>query len=230
MRPRSLSFLRYPLSTLLGTETSVRILRELALHGKELSTTTISQRTGISDQSVRNAIRALLPTGVLMFYGQGRAVSYRLDVEHPIGEALRDLFRAEGARMEEIRETVASAARQMEPHPLAVWLFGSVARGEDGPSSDIDLLFVADDDTTVEHAASVFRERLEDLEREQQITLSVIPLSGTDIQRLAGANDPFWKEILRDAIPWHGKRPQDLLTSLRRKPNGALVGKENASG
>lgn len=31
-------------------------------------------------------------------------------------------------------------------HPVSILLFGSVARGEDGPESDIDFLLVVDDD------------------------------------------------------------------------------------
>ena len=34
-------------------------------------------------------------------------------------------------------------------HPAQVWLFGSRARGDAGPSSDWDLLVVVDDDTDV---------------------------------------------------------------------------------
>ena len=36
-------------------------------------------------------------------------------------------------------------------HPLRVVLFGSRARGESGPDSDIDLLVILDDDAPVEH-------------------------------------------------------------------------------
>lgn len=216
MRPKPLSFLRHPLSTLLGTEASVRVLRELALHGNELTTTVLAQRTGITDQSVRNIVNSLLPTGVLKVYGQGRATSYQLDVKHPIGRSLLNLFHAEEERLEAIRRAVARAAQQMAPSPLAVWVFGSVARREDRPDSDLDLLLVVEDDDTTERDAVIFRDLLESLQREQQIMVSVVPLSSRDIERMSGAGDPFWNEILRDAIPWHGKRPEALARSLRR--------------
>lgn len=217
MRSKPQSFLRHPLSTLLGTDASVRVLRELALYGSALTTTMRAQRTGITDQSVRNVVHALRPTGVLEQFGQGRASAYGLDVEHPLGRALRGLFRAEEERVEAIYATVASAARPMVPPPLAVWVFGSVARHEDRPDSDPDLLLVVAEDGTTERDAGTFRDLLEETERAQQITVSVIPLSGADVVRLAGAGDSFWRELLRDAIVWHGVRPEALAATLARK-------------
>lgn len=62
MRPAPQSFLRYPLTTLLGAEASVRVLRELALHGEELTTALVAGRTGLSNQSVRNVLVTLSET------------------------------------------------------------------------------------------------------------------------------------------------------------------------
>jgi predicted nucleotidyltransferase len=230
MRPKRQSFLRHPLSTLLGTEASVRVLRELALHGNELTTTVLAKRTGITDQSVRNVVNSLLPAGVLTVYGQGRAASYRLDVEHPLGQSLLTLFRAEEERMEAVRRAVLGAAQQMAPPPLAVWVFGSVARREDRPDSDLDLLLVVEDDGTTERDAATFRNQLESLHREQQITVSVVPVSSRDIERLSDTEDPFWSELLRDAIPWHGKRPEALASSLRQRRGAAPPEKEAPRG
>jgi predicted nucleotidyltransferase len=224
------SFLRHPISALLGTEASVRVLRELALHGTELTTTVLAQRTGVSDQSVRNVVNGLRPTGVLDVYGQGRAASYRLDVAHPIGRALLDLFRAEEERAENIQRAVATAAQQLAPPPLAVWLFGSVARRTDLPTSDLDLVLAVEDDATAERDANRFRDLLEATQREQQISVSVVPLSSKDIERLSATGDPFWKEILRDAISWYGKRPEALVRSLKRKSRSAPPQREIAHG
>lgn len=221
MRATAESFLRRPLSLLLGTKASVRVLRELALHGNALTTTAIARRTGITDQSVRNTLKTILPTGVLDVFGQDRSSSYRLDVHHPIGHALLALFRAERERVEAIREAVASAAQGMTPSPLAVWLFGSVARGEDEPGSDLDLLLVVDGDETADREANRFRDLLADLEREHQITISVVPMSTSDVERMAGAGEPLWKELMRDAVAWHGGRPETLVRAHRRRARSA---------
>ena len=161
-------------------------------------------------------------------YGQGRALSYRLDAEHPIGRSLLDLFHAEEERVEAIRQTVARVAQQMAPLPLAVWVYGSVARHEDRPNSDLDLLFVVEDDQAAERDAGIFRDLLESLQREEQIAVSVVPMSSKDVERLSATEDPFWKELLRDASPWHGVRPEALARSLKRRAHGA-PGREEAT-
>ena len=158
MRPVPQSFLRSPLSTLLGTEASVRVLRELTLHGEELTTTFLARRTGITDQSVRNVLGVLSQAGLLRVYGQGRAASYRIDTSHPVSRMLVELFRAEHRRIAAVLEKIRVVAERQSPRPVAVWLYGSVARGEDRVDSDMDLLLVVEDDAHVESAGDAFRE------------------------------------------------------------------------
>ena len=49
-------------------------------------------------------------------------------------------------KMERLRETI----RGWRPRPVYACVFGSAARGDGGPDSDIDLLVVVDDDTPAE--------------------------------------------------------------------------------
>ena len=214
MRPTQQSFLRFPLSTLLGTATGVRVLRELALHGNELSTGLIARRTGLTVQSVRSTIAELLSAKLLRVYGQGRAASYELDATHPVAAMLIDLFRAEDARLKAVYASVTAAARRVTPPPSAVWMYGSTARGEDRVHSDLDLLMVIDDEGAVARAADRFREEMAGVEAEHRLSISVVPASSGDVVRLARTGDPFWKEILADAVVLHGSRPEVLLSRL----------------
>ncbi|HEV2147191.1 MAG TPA: nucleotidyltransferase domain-containing protein [Longimicrobiaceae bacterium] len=198
----------------------MRVLRELALHGGELTTTLLARRTGVTDQSVRNVLRVLGRADLLRVYGQGRAAAYQLDASHPVAAMLIQLFRAEDQRISALYDRIARAARQLDPPPLAVWVFGSVARGEDRAGSDLDLLLVVDEDGAAERAADTFREELAGVEREHRVTISVVPVSGTDVLRLARTDDPFWREMLSDAVVLHGRRPESLLSRLesRQRP------------
>jgi predicted nucleotidyltransferase len=224
MRPTQQSFLRYPFDTLLSSAASVRVLRELALHGEELTTSVLARRTKVTDQSVRNVLSTPSVSSLLRMYGQSRAASYKLDREHPLARILIDLFQAEEHRMHHIREEIRKSAASVEPPPLAVWMYGSVARGDDRPNSDVDLLFVVEDDATTDRDANRFREALEHTERGQRITLSVVAVSAQDVERLAGTEDPFWAELLRDALPLIGKSPSDLLALLKRRRRATTGG------
>jgi predicted nucleotidyltransferase len=55
---------------------------------------------------------------------------------------VRSLARAEAVSGNALSETVARALEQLGPAVVAVAVFGSWARGEAGPSSDVDVLIV----------------------------------------------------------------------------------------
>lgn len=213
MRPAAQSFLRHPLSTLLGSEANVRVLREMALHGGELTTTTLARRTGLTDQSVRNVLAGLKNTELVRTYGQGRSVSYQLDTEHPLAGMLIQVFKDEVGRVDAVLQRVRGAAER--PEVAALWLFGSVARREDRVGSDVDLLLVVRDDAEVDRVADEFREAVAEIAEEQRLAVSTVPVSGADILRLARANDPFWREVVSDVQLLVGPDPESLLSRLK---------------
>ncbi len=100
-------------------------------------------------------------------------------------------------------ESVRAAAA---PHaPRAVWLFGSAARGDDAPGSDVDVavVFAAG---TPEGALEAVREALRAPEDAERVTISVIGLWPEDVERLS-AGDPLWHSLERDAVPLLGPTP-----------------------
>jgi predicted nucleotidyltransferase len=214
MRPTVQSYLRYPLSALLGSEASVRVLRELALHGSELTTTLLARRTGVTDQSVRNVLAVLKEAALLRIYGQGRSASYQLDAGHPLAALLIDLFVAEHQSAKAVRASIREAAEQVDP--LAVWVYGSVARGQDRIGSDLDLLLVVEEDADTERIADEFREHALEVGKAYRIPISVVAVSGADVLRLARTEDSFWREVVSDAEPLHGPGPEGLVSRLKR--------------
>jgi DNA-binding transcriptional ArsR family regulator len=215
VRPAAQSHFHFPLTRLLGSEAAVRVLRELALHGDELTTTSLSRRVGITDQSVRNALAKLSDAGVLRRYGQGRAAAYQLDATHPVARMLIALFQAEDQRVKTIHAMIRQAVEQLHPRPLAVWMFGSAARREDGVGSDLDLLLIVNDPDLTDLLADAFREALAPLEEEHRLAISVVPLSAEDVVRLAENDDPFWRAVTRDAFSLHGPRPESMVPRLK---------------
>jgi predicted nucleotidyltransferase len=228
MRPAPHSKLQLPLTRMLNSDPAVRVLRELALHGDELTTTLLSRRVGITDQSVRNALRTLDDAGVLRRYGQGRAAAYQLDAAHPVARMLIALFHAEDQRIKTIYSQIRQAAERVNPQPLAVWMFGSAARREDGFDSDLDLLLIVDDPERTEDLADAFRNELAEAQEAQRLTISVVPLNVADVVRLARTDDPFWRAVSGDAVALYGPRPESLLS--QRKANRQIRSAEGRRG
>lgn len=206
--PQSVLF--QPLDPILGRLSHVRVLRALALHGGGLTPAELARRTDLSRRGVWNAIEALDAVGVVEPVGTGHSVPFRLRPDHPLGPILRRLFEDEANRADAVLSAIRSAAERLEPRPAAVWLFGSVARGEDRVASDVDLALIAGSDADARASAAELRERLAIVAEQWMIQPSVISLSRPQVEKLREEEAPFWKRLVEDAVPLLGPAP-DLL-------------------
>lgn len=113
-----------------------------------------------SEQGVRRAADRLVDQGIVTRRRAGQAKLYHLNREHvaaPHVEGLASLRKQVVARLE------AAVAGWALPAYFAL-VFGSVARGEAGPQSDLDLLVVRDSGTDEDNLH--WREQLASLERD----------------------------------------------------------------
>jgi predicted nucleotidyltransferase len=81
--------------------------------------------------------------------------------------------------------------------PRRIVLFGSQARGDHGPDSDIDLVVVLDDDTPVE--ALSWRRR-NDARRGFAGSVDIIPCRESVLTERARAEGSFADTILREGV------------------------------
>lgn len=227
---------RYPLTLILGTDAGVRLARELALHGGQLAAPDLVRRTGLAKASVARGLAILEAAGAVRTAGTGRSVLYSLRQEHPLCPALVAAFEAEDQRFQALLTGVKDAARSAVPGLVALWLFGSVARGEDREDSDLDLVLAIDN---AEHCrdepgslpggnckampaeqANAFRDQVAVIGERVGFVPSVVALSPDDVVRLSVEHDPWWHHVARDAIALIGERPEPLAAWLiRRNPS-----------
>jgi predicted nucleotidyltransferase len=209
------SALRYPLTRILGVDANVRVLRELAGHGGVLSAPALVVRSGLAQSSVRAALIDLEATKVVEAIGSGRARLFRIGKRHPLAAAIGALFRAEQRRFDAVLEAVRAGAAGSGPGVIAVWLYGSVARGQDRAESDVDIAVVAEA-TAVPRVEETLREELRSAEEKLAFRASVLAVDVDDVVRLSSADDPWWTSTARDAMSVVGDRPDALLARLRR--------------
>ncbi len=208
------SFLRFPTSSLLGTPGTVRVLRELTAVEEPLTVAELARRTSLSDQTIRNAVADLAESEVVKALGEGRSRLYQADVSHPLYLPIASLFHAEAERFETIRSALADAAENLTPQPLAVWMYGGVARGEDEPHSDVEVALVAADDA-VEVAVERFEAMMDPAGQIQRAWFAVVGLTPSDVRRLS-RGDAWWKSATSPAIPVFGPTPDELADALAR--------------
>ena len=215
MRPSPASTLYHPLDDVLGTRALVRVLCVLATHGGSLAVADIARRAKLTLPSVRTALRRLLDLEVTTGIGAGRSMVCELRQEHPLVPVLVSLFSVEQEQATTVLGAVREAAGRLDPAPWAVWLYGSVARGEDDAASDIDIALVTAAPESGAQADAlrdaVLRTRAASAER-----VSVITMAPADVRRAARAKTPFWDNLRRDAVVLLGDAPADVLERASR--------------
>ena len=218
------SYLRYPTSTLLATPGSVRVLRELLADDRPLSVRSLSERTGLSAQAIRNTLATLVTGGLVEELGRGRGRLYRVQVNHPLYLPLGALFQAEAERFDTILHGLATALSHLRPAPLAAWVYGSVARGEDRPDSTVEVAVVAADEE-VETPVTRLRQMVLPIQEVQRVWISLVGLAPSDVRRLA-PDDRWWISATRPHLHLFGKTPEELVQALERPstPRGLFRG------
>lgn len=215
MRSASESFLRFPLSVVFGTRGVVRVLREFVLSPSALRPDSVSKRTRLSVPTIHKVIEDLEQLGLLVASGSGRNTTYKFDGTTSVAKIISDLFVSESRRLEEIRRRIAQAAEELRYSPLAVWIVGSFARGEDEPRSDLDLVLVFDTsrEAIVEQMRRDFMRNVEPVALESRLRIDVAAASCDELVRLSRENSPFWLSLEQPLVVI-GKSPSELIDDL----------------
>jgi predicted nucleotidyltransferase len=166
-----------------------------------------------SEQGVRKAAERLVDQGVVLRHQSGQAKIYRLNRQHVAASHIEGLVTL---RTELLARLRASLSSWKEP-PLLALLFGSVARGEAGPDSDLDLFLVRR--AEVEEESAVWIEQLAALER------NATEWTGNDARIVEFGEDEFSgedldavvREALADGVDLYGSRRRFRSSIKRRK-------------
>jgi len=205
------SHLRYPLTGILGSAGNVRVLRALAADRSPQSAPQLAMAAGLTPQGTRLVLDALARQQLLTVHGAGRTQLYALNPSHPLAEWLAGLFQQEQRRWDALLESLREVLARRGTAVSAAWLYGSVARGEDSPASDLDVAALVRS-----HAvADRIREDLMPLEDAQQLHISLTALTPKELKVLP-EDDPWWSDVVRDGRVLKGQAPDQVRRRLAR--------------
>lgn len=102
--------------------------------GKYYTPTEVLDQTKISRRSFFSSIKTLLKEGYVLTESRGKFVQYAADYKNPFVKQLKILKNI---------DMLFKLTLQLEPVSKKIILFGSAARGEDTPESDLDLFVIS---------------------------------------------------------------------------------------
>lgn len=191
------------------------VLTVLARTTEPLSGRKVAELTdGKVGQWRTNAILGeLADAGVVMRDHRPPAKLYRLNREHVAAPGILALSDMWSILVQRISDELARWA----PPPKTACLFGSAARGQAGPGSDIDLLLVREDGTV--DAESSEREWQDQVDRLVEKIRAwsgnpceVLELTPDELRAAVARDDRLVRDLRRDAIRLVGR---DVRTMLR---------------
>ena len=174
-----------------------RILGELLLHPESsYHVRELARVTDTTAGTLHKELTKLAEAGLLLREEQGNQVRYQANRQCPIYSELASLFR----KTTGLADVLANALQPLEDNIKTALVFGSVARGEETASSDIDLLIIGDvgfaDVVKALHPAQTV------LSRE----INPVIYSSAEIQKRIKSKDHFIQQILKqDTIPVLGE-------------------------
>jgi predicted nucleotidyltransferase len=132
----------HALDDVLGNKLKLRILRLFCTSGGEYTGREIARLTGYSQTYALRALSDLEANGLLHRRDVAKAHLFSLNEEHMLVEELEKLFELE-------RDALAKVAQNLKEelgeNLRSIIVFGSVARGEERPNSDIDMILTLKD-------------------------------------------------------------------------------------
>lgn len=186
--------LSHPAEQLLGVN-SGRILRRLAIVAEDLSGRRIAQLAGVPVASASRVLAELESIGLVTTRDVGSARLYRLNRGHVLWDPIEAIM-ASPARIEQL------AAELLIAHVggrASLATFGSFARGDAGPDSDLDLLIVWDESVTEEERATTLDAVTSGVASATGNRVEIVEIDDGDLRRMAARRDPLVDSWRREA-------------------------------
>lgn len=146
----------------------------------------LARRMGVPSSSLQRELRDLTAAGILRTHRQGRMAYYQANADSPIFSDLHGLMLKTAGLLDVLGDAMTPLAKRLQ----AVFVYGSVASGDEQSESDIDLMIVGS--ASPAELALPLREASKVLGREINPTI----YSPAEFERKRRAKDHFLTRVL----------------------------------
>lgn len=196
-----------PLDAALGSTAKVRILRALLPLMAPVSGAEAQALAGVrSSGGMWNALNELTDLGILLRDETRRIRFFRVNQEHDLFQPLKSLFEAEFKRFAKLRDAVREVMERgaVQQFTLSTIIFGSNARGDARPRSDLDLLAVTEEEAQVDPVLGVLIDAIPEMERRFGLRLSPLVLDRARVAERYRDGDPLMLNIEHEGRTVYG--------------------------
>ncbi len=157
-----------------------------------------------SEAGVRKSVKRLVRQGLVRANPVGNAVLYELNRDHLAAPAVIELVNATSRLVERAQVELSHWTSPV----LCALLFGSAARGEMNPESDLDIFLFYDDEGSIEDPQ--WQLQLENF-RSRIVAWTgndarIILMSQEDFRNQLTSKDPLLQAVVRDGVLLYGAR------------------------
>lgn len=196
------------LDEIFGRRSKVRLLRALSALDRPVSGREAARLAGLSHRAMIS-LDDLVALGIVNRGETAGQHLYTFDREHILAAAVLQVFEAERDRMDSVFARLSSIAGSAEVEYAGI--FGSSARKEAEPGSDLDLLVLVRTPEAGERAHDAFVGAAADLKDRLGLRLSPVVLTVDQARKQAADSDAFLSTIQRDLRRVYGPSLEDLL-------------------
>ena len=203
-----------PLDTILNTEAKTRILRFLCRTSAEWNGNQIAREIGVSAPATHNALSSLYKEGVLQLRNMGNTHIYSLKQDSfLVSSLLKPLF----AKEDELLDTVIDMIKRKisvskaKNEILSVALFGSTSLHQECPTSDIDIVLIAEGAKAKNTIERLFEQIDAKVSKEFGNTIATYINTQAEFRAKHKHGLAVVKNILKSYKLIYGKRLENLL-------------------
>jgi predicted nucleotidyltransferase len=157
---------------------------------KEFYTRELEKKLNIPVGNIRRELKKIESSGLITSHPMGNLVLYKINKENPIYVQFKDLIIKTIGIQELIKPVFAK-----EKNILTSFLYGSYAKGEFDPSSDIDIFVLVQKDSSFYEKIN---EKLLEFENMLGREFNADFLTAVEYQRRKKAKDPYILDLLKN--------------------------------
>jgi predicted nucleotidyltransferase/predicted transcriptional regulator len=193
-----------PLDDLFDNPNNIKLLRHLTLYPSPVITGRgLARELGMSHVTCIRSLDRLTNMGIVDRRRVGKSSTYEIASGSVLCEdILKPAFEIESRLLSSLVDNMVKGVKR---EIYSVYLFGSVARSEDTPSSDVDILILTESPGAKLKVHRAVESNKEAVYQKHRVGVTAMIYDLTEFNRMKKRKDPLINEVLKEGVLIMGK-------------------------